>query len=358
MKTLGIALAIVAAMCAGCTQLDFAVGSDEPEWDAAQASRAAAADALQAKDLNQVMALWDAESSEPLGDYRIGPGDELRVSILALERPGETADFDRRVATDGCVTLPWIHSISLLDMTVPQAEAAIRGAYAGRYLQDPQVTVTVSSYVSRAVIVTGAVNRPGVYPLVRNRATLLECLSLAGGPNRGAGQEVTLMRGRPAATGGGGDPARESSGPGVVRISLHDLFSGARPLLNVPVLPNDVITVPPQDTQYVSVLGYVRNAGAFRLDPVKKMDALAAIAFGGGLTAASRGANSHLVRQTSRGPRVIPVDLHKMACGEAPPLYMEPGDVLLVGTSFGARVSSVFAPRASASVSASASLVP
>jgi polysaccharide export outer membrane protein len=352
------ALALVVAMAVGCSEVDFNVESDEPEWGAAQAAQAAAAASLEAGDLNQVMSIWDEQALEPAGDYRLGPGDEVSIAIFALEAPDETSTLTRTVASDGRVTLPWVRSVNVLDMTVPEAEAAICDAYEGQYLQDPQVTVMVASHVSRSVIVTGAVEEPGVYPLERNQGTLLECLSLADGLSREAGEEVTLMRLR---RGTARDAPSSAPRPGdvrIVRIRLADLFSGTKPLLNVPVLAGDVVTVPPMSQQYVSVLGHVKSPGAYRLDPVKRMDALTAVAFAGGLTPSSRPDNSFLIRQAADGQHVIPVDLEEMACAEVPTLYMQPGDALIVGTSFGAWLSSVFSPSATANLSASASVLP
>jgi polysaccharide export outer membrane protein len=352
------ALAIAAAFAAGCTELDFDVKSDEPAWSASQASRTAAAEALKARRINQVMPLWSAQPPEATGDYRLGPGDELTVAIFALDQPGQTSTLQRTVSAEGRVSLPWVRGVNVGDMTVPEAEDAIRAAYAGDFLQDPQVTVTVDSYMSKQVVVTGAVNEPGIFPLVRNRATLIECLALADGLSRDAGQEVILTRVGQAQPAGGAASAAGASDVLTVRIGLPELLSGDEPLLNVPVLPGDVITVPPQGQQYVSVVGHVKSPGAFRLDPVKRMDALAAVAFAGGLTPMSRADNSFLIRQGADGQQVIPVDLEAVARADLPPLYMQPGDTLIVGTSFGAWLSSVFSPSASANISASAAVLP
>ena len=349
MKKYAVAL-VLAATAAGCSQLDFGLKSKEPEWGNDEA--VAVAPPPPSHPMDKVMAAWDAQASQPVGDYRIGPGDELQVSVFALEQPGVTSTLTRTVSTDGNVTLPWVQGVSVQGITVPQAEKAIAAAYAGRYLQNPQVTVNVTEYASSTVVVTGAVNKPGIYPLKRNLATVLECLSLAGGPTRDAGDELTLVhQPRPGA-------APQDSGANIVRIDLQQLLSGGNQLLNLPVSGGDVITIAPAIDQYIYVLGYVRHPGAFKLDTMQKMDAVAAVALGGGLDNTGRASNSFLMRQAPDGQHVIPVDLDKVARGEAPPLYMSAGDTLVVGTNFGGRMHEVFAPSMGANISASAAVVP
>jgi len=357
MKKYAVALMCV-LVAAGCSQLDFGLESDEPEWGAGYTAQLQPASQKSEATLEELLAAWDSQAEQPEGDYRIGPGDELQVAIFALEQPDQTTVLTRTVSSDGSITLPWVHGVAVRDMTVPQAEQAIRAAYAGRYLQNPQVTVTVTDYASSTVVVTGAVNKPGIYTLKRNRATLLECLSMAGGPTREAGPELTLVRRGALEAPDAGGPPPEGEGKAAIRINLRELLAGGNPLLNVPVSAGDVVTIAPRTQQYVHVLGYVRRPGAYRLDTMQKMDAMAAVALGGGLTNTARAANSFLIRRTPEGQRTIPIDLEKAARGEVPPLYMQAGDTLVVGTGLGGRFAEVVAPSMGASVSASASVAP
>ena len=356
MRKLAVALVFVAA-AAGCSQLDFGLESSAPEWGKGKAA-AAAPSPQQSHRLDQVMAAWDARAGQAEGDYRIGPGDELQVGIFALEQPGVTTTLTRTVSTDGGITLPWVQGVSVQGITVPQAEKAIIAAYAGHYLQDPQVTVNVTEYTSSTVVVTGAVNKPGIYPLKHNLATVLECLSLAGGPTHEAGNELTLVHQPRSGAGAEAVTTPQNADANAVRIDLQALLSGGNQLLNLPVSGGDVITIAPAVDQYIYVLGYVQHPGAFKLDAMQRMDAVSAVALGGGLAKTARAANSFLMRLTPEGQHVIPVDLDKVARGDVPPLYMGAGDTLVVGTGFGGRMTEVFAPSMGANISASTSMVP
>ncbi len=350
MRKYAVALILVVA-AAGCSQLDFGLASSEPEWGSTPASDAAPSSTQSQQTLDQVLAAWDAQARPAEGDYLIGPGDELEVDVFALEQPGQTSSLDRTVSSDGNITLPWVQSVKVQGLTVPGAERAIKAAYDGRYIKDPQVTVNVSEYASSTVVVTGAVNRPGIYPLKHNEATLLECLSLAGGPTREAGDELTLVRPQ---RGKGADEARPDS----IRINLLDLLGGGKPLLNVPVGGGDVITIAPRTDEYIYVMGYVRRPGAFKLTNLRRVDAVSAVALAGGLANTARAANSFLIRRNSDRQHAIPVNLDKVARGDVQPLYLNAGDTLVVGTGFGGRVAEVLAPSMGASVSASASVAP
>jgi len=349
MRKYAAALMLVVVV-AGCSQLDFGLDSSEPEWGTAPSAGAPASSAVSQQSLDQVLAAWDAQAGPAEGDYLIGPGDELQVGIFALEKPGETSYLNRTVSSAGGITLPWVQGVKVQGLTVPGTEHAIKAAYDGRFIKDPQVTVNVTEYASSTVVVTGAVSRPGIYPLKHNEANLLECLSLAGGPTREAGDELTLVR-RPDAQ---GDDAKTNT----IRIDLLDLLGGGNSMLNVPVNGGDIITIAPRTDQFIYVLGYVRRPGAFKLTNLPKVDAVSAVALAGGLANTARAANSYLIRQGSDGQHAIPVNLDKVARGEVPALYLNAGDTLVVGTGFGGRMAEIFAPSMGASVSASASVVP
>ena len=320
--------------------------------------------------LAQTLAEWQAKAGEA-ADYLIGPGDVLEVSVLALEAPGRTTALKRVVSQEGLITLPWVGRMQASGLSAKQLEENIKGSYSEKYLKDPQVTVGVAEYRSNAVVVTGAVGKPGIYYLTANESTVLAVLAQAGGLRAEAGDELLITRVRESRgeNPGSGKKANSSNSSSdyaplkvvseedpleiepadpqkepaennwkVIPLDLKELIDKGNLLVNLEVKSGDIITVPQRSTQYVCVLGYVRSPKAFELKDGVRLDALKAVAMAGGLTAASRAENSFLIRQTAEGQKVIPVDLTKVTRGVRPPLYMEPGDTLVIGTSFLGRI--------------------
>jgi len=109
-------------------------------------------------------------------DYRIGQQDLLDIMVYGQ------ADLTRtvRVNSRGLITLPLIGQVTAQGLTAQQLEQNIAGRLAENFLQDPQVTVFIKEFTTLRFTVEGAVNKPGVYPLI-GQMTLLRALAIAGG---------------------------------------------------------------------------------------------------------------------------------------------------------------------------------
>ncbi|MFN3944918.1 MAG: polysaccharide biosynthesis/export family protein [Allosphingosinicella sp.] len=124
-------------------------------------------------------------------DYRIGPLDT--VSVAVFQEPELSAEAIQ-VDAAGNITLPLIGSVAAAGRSASELAAVIADRLGARYLENPQVTVSVSGSVSQKVTVQGEVNQAGVYD-IKGRTTLLEALALARGETRVAAlQEVVVFR--------------------------------------------------------------------------------------------------------------------------------------------------------------------
>src|SRR5206468_12084329 len=120
-----------------------------------------------------------------------------------------------RVSADGQVNIPLLGLVRAEGFTPTALEQDIAHRLkAARILKAPQVNVLVAEYRSRVVAVVGSVERPGLYPLTRPRATLADLIWAAGGPGKDAGREAKFV---PAA--GGAHP----DGMAPIRSSRVDL---------------------------------------------------------------------------------------------------------------------------------------
>jgi len=122
--------------------------------------------------------------------YRVGPDDVLRIEVFKL--PELTSKV--RVNEQGYLTLPLLGEVPVQGLTAAQIEARIAAGLAKDYVQNPQVNVFIETYANLSITVSGAVAKPGVFPLV-GKITLLEAVALAGGATRLANtDEVVLFR--------------------------------------------------------------------------------------------------------------------------------------------------------------------
>jgi len=407
-----------ALVLCGCSSQDFGnisasitdmVDSGKPyvERDDEEIAR------LRTQRLGELLTAWEKRRSSADRDYLVGTDDVLEIGVLSLDTPGETTVLTRSVRHDGMVGLPLIGDIEVAGVSPRQLEDVIVNAYKGRYIKEPGVTVKVSEYRSAPVVVTGAVSHPGIYYLRHNNSTVLEVLGDADGLSPAAGDELIIVRNPKQEAGAatnrppeqkdekedepgpeetpekpavlpivsvspesvGGNPLMADSGlasasppepepepetaaaaptPEMIKVNLKDLLVDGDIRMNVTIERGDIITVPPRQTQFVYVLGYVQRPGSFELTSTERMRALQAVAMAGGLSSTARAQNSYLISEKGGSRKVIDVDLTKIARGVRPPLYLEAGDTLIVGSGMIAKLAEFIRPSIGASASLSA----
>jgi len=120
--------------------------------------------------------------------YRIATGDIVDVNVF------RQPDLSRAVDVDGAgqILLPLIGAMPAAGKTVRQLEAEITRVLGARYLQSPQVSVTVKDAVGQRVTVEGAVKKPGVVN-ARGQTTLLRVLAESAGFTETADQTNVMV---------------------------------------------------------------------------------------------------------------------------------------------------------------------
>jgi len=129
-----------------------------------------------------------AVASPPPG-YVIGYDDQLSI-VFWLEKD---MSADVIVRPDGKITLPLINDIHALGLTPEQLRIAIQ-TEAEKFVEDPTVSVIVRAINSRKVYITGAVGKPGPYPLT-GPTTVLQLIATAGGLSEWAkAKDIVILR--------------------------------------------------------------------------------------------------------------------------------------------------------------------
>lgn len=108
------------------------------------------------------------------GEYRLGTGDELRITVF--EQPDMSGEFT--VDERGELALPLIERLDADGLTVVELEQIIRDRLHPQYLQNPRVNAEVITH--RDVYVLGEVRDPGNYEYMPDM-TVLQAVATAGG---------------------------------------------------------------------------------------------------------------------------------------------------------------------------------
>jgi polysaccharide export outer membrane protein len=122
--------------------------------------------------------------------YRIGPHDVIEISVFKVPELSRSVE----VAGNGTIAYPLIGEMNVAGRTPREIERAFVDRLSAKYLQSPQVSLTVKDYNSQRVTVEGAVRKPGVFP-VKGDVSLLQIIATAEGIDaQTASNEIVLVR--------------------------------------------------------------------------------------------------------------------------------------------------------------------
>ena len=265
-------------------------------------------------------------------DYKVGPEDLLEVDFFGQD------DLHREVRVNGQgeISLPLIGGIAVAGQSPQEIEARLVQAYKeGKFIRNPQISVSVKEFRHQRVMVTGAVANPGSYEVIGPR-TLLEMLGKAGGvvdkTDMKAGDLVYVARAQnaPAQVKPAKGTKERPSKPENIVIDLRRLLSGGAMELNIPIKNGDVIYVPP--AQMAFVLGAVKKPGQVPVKDNLTVSQAVALSEGQDITLSSN--NISILRFDERGERVVlPVNLKGITSGEEPDPKLKANDIVFVQES-------------------------
>ena len=261
---------------------------------AQQTAALAAPGAVPQPDLQQATATDRLET--------LGMGDMVRITVF--RNPDLTTEA--RVTERGTILFPMIGEVPVGGLTPSQAGARIADKLRnGKYVVNPEVTVSIAQVNSRQVSVLGNVNKPGRYPLDSVNVKLTDVLATAGGVAGAGADMVTVV----------------SANNRKTDVDLAAMFRNGDLTKNVELQPGDTIYV--HRAPMVYVYGEVQKGGAYRLEP--NMTVMQAIALASGITP----------RGTDRGVKVSRRDanggVRKLDVNLTDPV--QPDDVIYVRES-------------------------
>ena len=125
--------------------------------------------------------------------YVIGPRDLLSVTVFKVKE----LSSEERVNQEGVIVLPLVGPVHVAGLTPDQAEALIAQVLAKDFMYNPQVDIFVKEYANMKITVSGAVKKPGVFPITGDM-TLVQAVAQAEGMTELASTgDVVIFRGLP-----------------------------------------------------------------------------------------------------------------------------------------------------------------
>jgi polysaccharide export outer membrane protein len=251
-------------------------------------------------------------------EYRVGPKDLLEVTAMGVP---EITKLVVRVSEDGRITLPLVGEVDVNDLTQHEVEKKLIAVLGEKYIINPQVSVFILEYKSKRVSILGAVEKPGPYELL-GRQTIMSIISQAGGMTRDAGNEIIVIR-------------QSADGSGIsIRISVDDLFVKGDARLNIPLEPNDIITIPVDKVVLIYVFGQVKNPGALQVKRSSIPTLLQAIAQAGGFSDRAARGGIKIRRKDAAGRDVeLDVNVKNILKGKIKDIPLKENDTVYVPES-------------------------
>ncbi len=201
---------------------------------------------------------------EDVSSYVIGHGDKLGISVYR----NSDMDSSPQVDTLGNISVPLLGDMKVSGLTTYQLRDRITEGLT-KYITNPQVTITVSTYQSQKVTVMGEVSSPGIFQLEQPQPISI-LITKCGGFTENANEEnVTVIR-------------KDPKGPQqIITVNVKKVFKEGDAKQNILIYKDDIIYVP-KDERKITILGEVSSPGIINIKG--KMGILEAITKVGGFT--------------------------------------------------------------------------
>lgn len=157
-------------------------------------------------------------------DYKIAPMDKLAIRVFKAD--DISGDYDVDLA--GHISLPLIGEVEAANLTTAELDQKLTEKLGEKYLEHPDVSVSIKQAAGRLVTVDGAVKDSGSFPAL-GKLTLMQAIAFA----KGATEDANLRRVAVFRTING---KREAAA-----FDLVSIYHGQAP--DPPIYPGDIVVV-------------------------------------------------------------------------------------------------------------------
>lgn len=187
--------------------------------------------------------------------YKVGPGDILQVTVwehpelLNLGQDGLPA-IGFMIDSQGKIFYPYVGRISIDNKTVYDIRDQLSEALS-KYIENPQLDVTVTKYASKKVYLTGEIATVGPLVMQGRALTVLDAVTAAGGVTRNADMDdiVVVRKGQRR------------------HIDLFALLHYGDMRQNILLQNNDQIHIAYKKPSYAFVMGQATNRLTIEVSP-------------------------------------------------------------------------------------------
>lgn len=250
--------------------------------------------------------------------YQVGVGDVLNITVWdhpeltipagQFRSAGETGNV---VHPDGTIFYPYVGKVPVEGKHVTQIRDLVTQKL-GKYIEAPQIDVSVAAYRSQKVFVSGAVMQPANLPITNVPLTLLDALNACGGMSPDADWRSVVLT------------TKTNNGADKEVLDLYALYQQGDMSQNRLLGPNDIVHVPRNDGLKVFVMGDVVKADTQRIDR-SGLTLAEALNNSGGINQASASAKGIFVLRASQAEDKL-VDVYQLDASV--------GSLLVLSTQF------------------------
>ncbi|WP_371375401.1 polysaccharide export protein [Thalassotalea aquiviva] len=275
-------------------------------------------------------------------NYIIGKGDVLNITVWdhpeltipagQFRSAGESGNV---VHADGSIFYPYVGKIEVANKSVQEVRDLIAKRLS-KYIEKPQIDVSVAAYRSKRTFVTGEVKQPSVLPITNVPMTLLDALNASGGLGQTADWRSVVL----TSIDDNGNSVEE-------QLDLYALYQKGDMSQNRLIKHNDIIHVPRNDALKVFVMGDVNKPETQRIDRAG-LTLAEALNNTGGMSETTADASGIFVLRASQEPNKL-VDVYQIDLSNSAMLLLttrfelQPMDVVYVTSAPVARWNRVIA---------------
>jgi protein involved in polysaccharide export with SLBB domain len=239
------------------------------------------------------------------GNYLVGPGDELLISVWGQVTLTARMTVDR----EGNIDIPRVGPVNVAGVKYSDLHDKLASALA-RYYKQFQLSVSLGRLRSIQIFVTGFARQPGNYT-VSSLTTLVDALFASGGPSpQGSMRAIQLKRG----------------GQVISEFDMYDFLLGGDNSKDVALQAEDVIYIPAVGP-LVAMAGAVQVPAIYELAKGSTLGGELAVA--GGLSTVADGNRVTIERidkRSSRSVEEVSLDAQAMS------MPLRDGDIVRVVT--------------------------